>query len=475
MIAGSRQTYVAVIGALFICEVAATFETSMIFAAMAKLVQEFGDPAAAGWLITSYLLVGAGSAAVIGRLGDLYGRRSLMIGLLAAGVVGSLISAFSQNYALMLTGRCLQGLTAAMLPLCFGLLREHLPPKLVSLGIGLMISAAGVGTLSGLLIGGLIVDNLPWRMIFLASATLAAIAVAAGLILIPPGQRQPSVDRPDYVGGLIFVPGIALILLGISKGSSWGWTSAEILACFATGLLFLAVWIRQSLRHPFPLIDVRLFSNRNILIGNIAMGLIAAGSFQIILVFSLLLQQPEWTGVGLGVSATETAFVKLPSNIFALFAGPIAGILALRVGDRFTLSTAAMLIALGWFVGIWLQNASMEVAVVLIIVAFGTAMAYGSLSNIIVQAAPPDRTSEAAGMMAVIRTACMGAGAQLVAVMLATDTIIPPDGGTERYPSKAAYDLVMISVTALCVLVAALAFLLSRRIRAPLVPRAASA
>lgn len=438
--------------ALIVCEIAAAFETSMIFAAMSRLVEEFGNTQAAGWLVTGYLLIGAGMAALIGRLGDMYGRRQIMIYLLSAGFVGSVISAVSTDFSWVLIGRCIQGLTAALLPLCFGLIREHLPAKFVSLGVGIMASSAGAGTILGLLIGGLIVDNFPWRAIFIASSILTAIAVLVAYFLIPISTRPKSTDRPDFIGGILFVPGIALTLLAVSKGSSWGWTSNGVLWSFAIGAVFFVAWILQSLRHPSPLMDVRLFSNRNILIANVGMAILALGALQITQVFSLLLQQPEWTGIGLGVSATEAALTKLPSNLIALAAGPLVGFMALRMGDRSALTISFFLTAGGWASALIFNESTMQVLLALITIAFATTMAYACLPGIIVKSAPMERTSEATGMLSVVRTAFMAAGAQFVSILLSTDNVISPTDATVRFPSEAAYTIVFATVAALCVL-----------------------
>ena len=144
---------VVFMAALMLSEATAAFETSMIYAAMKKLVEEFGDPETAAWLITIYLLFGAGMSAIMGRLGDMYGRKRLLLVLLGCGFIGSVLSYVSENFWTILAGRGLQGLTAALMPLCLGLIREHLPQKAVSVCVGLMVSAAGVGTSYGELYG----------------------------------------------------------------------------------------------------------------------------------------------------------------------------------------------------------------------------------------------------------------------------------------------------------------------------------
>src|SRR3546814_57960 len=131
----ARRNLPLLIAALWIAEVTGSFETAMILAALKRLIEDFGNPAMVGWLITGYLIVGAAIAAVVGRLGDLFGRRRILIAVLLIGAAGSLISALSGNFAILLTGRLMQGVTGAILPLCIGLVHENLGQERAPTGI----------------------------------------------------------------------------------------------------------------------------------------------------------------------------------------------------------------------------------------------------------------------------------------------------------------------------------------------------
>ncbi len=154
---------VAIISALFLAEVAAIFESSMIYAALPTLIREFGDPVTAGWLVTVHMLIGAAAALVAGRLGDIMGRKSIMMIMIGLAAAGALISSISSNFAVVLSGRVLQGLGSAVIPLSVGILRESLPQERVPVAIGLMTTGMGVGVAIGLVLGGAIVDNFNWH------------------------------------------------------------------------------------------------------------------------------------------------------------------------------------------------------------------------------------------------------------------------------------------------------------------------
>lgn len=451
----------AMIVALWVAEMTQAFSTAMIYAALKALIAYFKDPVLVGWLVTTYLLVGAGAAAVAGRLGDLFGRRRVLLILLAIGATGSIISALSTNFATLLAGRALEGLAGAILPLCVGLVRENVSRERMPMAIGLMISGASAGTAAGLVIGGLLVDVYSWHAIFIASAAFAASAFVLVRAFLPPSPRLPRGAPLDWLGGVLFVPATLALLLGISSGPKWGLGDPRTLAALIGGALLFALWIRRSLTAVDPLFDVRLFRNRQVLVANLSTALVSMSTLQITLVFSVLLQAPRWTMVGLGVSATLAGLVKLPSNIGSLFAGPLSGWLTQHGGGRTGMLIGGLLTSAGWLMAMAFHGSILVIGIILCMISFGATMLFAVGPTILVGAVPPDRTSEAAGMMTVVRQASLGIGAQIVTLLLATETVVAPEGGA-RYPTVGAFMLTMGVIVAVSLAATALALALPK-------------
>jgi MFS family permease len=444
----------ALLPVLVIAEITSSFEISMMYAAMATLLREFGDPAGVGWLITAYLLVGSVSAALCSRLGDLFGRRRLALAMLACSFAGSLLSLFSTSLAGLVAGRGLQGLSAALLPLAVGLVREHLPAARVPVAIGWIAAMASFSAGVGILLGGVLVDTLGWRWIFGFSA---GHALLAGLLVAwkVPRSRPPRSPKPassgrsvDLLGGVLYAPAIAAVLWALSRLKAHGLADPLTLMLLIGGAVLLALWALWEWRHPDPLIDVRRVGERQIGLAMVLMLLFGLGTAQLMLVLMLLAQQPGWTGVGLGLTATLAGAIKLPSNFMGLVGAPWSGRIAARDGARRAALWGSLIICAGW-VGLtgWHGSSWLLVGWALV-VTLGGSMLFAAVPNLVVEVAPPERTSEITGLAQVVRTVGSAIGTQGASVLLAAWTISDAAHGPAAFPSAQAYLVTFAAITA---------------------------
>lgn len=445
---------------MIVAELTSAFEASMIYAALATLFKVYGDPVGVGWLVTGFLLVSAGAAAVVGRLGDMYGRSRLLIAMLILALIGSLISAFTTSLGWVIAGRAMQGAAAAILPLCYGLVRERVPQEKVPLCIGIVAGTATLGAALGYLVGGVIVDHLPWHSLFLCSAALAAFGTVLCWWLLEPSKPSAEAGELDVVGGLLFVPAITGILYAITQAKTWGWGDARTLSLLGTGGAVLVFWVWHELRHKNPLIDVRLLANRQIALANLAFGCAAFGVFQSQMIILPLMQQPEWTLVGLGVTASFAGALKGGATLLGTVGGPWAGHMAGHRGGRHALLVGSGLLTVVWAVTAAWHSNLWFVAAAGVLATVGMGVIYGAVPNLVVEATPKHRVSEATGLSSVVRAIFGALGAQAIAMILASSTVSDPAQGPGVFPTAEAYAaaLTMVAVaSALCLL---LAFLL---------------
>jgi len=454
----SRGRAAAIVAALVVAEIATSFEASMIYAALASFYKAFRDPIAIGWLVTGFMLVASVSAGIFARLGDIYGRKRILVIALCLAFCGSVVSATATNLEWIIFGRALQGLTGATLPLCFGMVREYFPTRSVPLNIGIVAASATAGGAFGLVIGGLLVDHGSWQLLFAASAFVAAAAVVA-IAFVVPRSRQFTPGRVDWIGGVLFAPGLCLLLYALGETGEHGWGAQQI-GMLALGLAVLLGWVIFEVKVDNPMIDLRMLLNRQIGLTVVILGLLGLGAMNMGQLIMVMLQQPIATGVGLGVSATLAGVLHAPGSVVGVIAGPLCGWYAGRRGSRGVIILATACAVTAW-AGVTIAHDSIwSVTVWMLLNSFAIGVALAAAPNLIVEAAPAARTSEATGLAQIARKITMASGAQILAIGLASSTV-EVEGGV--FPTEDAYVISYLGVTALCVLAFLVALCLPRR------------
>jgi MFS family permease len=386
--------------------------------------------------------------------------------VLAIALAGSLVSLQSTSLLTLIVGRGIQGLSAAAIPLCFGLVRELGRPGRVPFAVGIVATVAPVVGGIGAVLGGLLVDHASWRFIFAVSAVLTLIAIGLVWRWIPGGAARAQ-RRIDLLGAVLLPPAVAAVLLAIHHARHWGWIDARTLALLAAGLGLLAVWWWHEWRQSEPLINVRLLGRRQIGLANLGMALFGLGALQNNQLLSLLLQQPGWTGVGLGVSATTTGLLFVPFIFINLIGGPASGRIAARHGGRRSALIGMSLTAVGW-TALTLHHAQLWFVMSMAYVqTLGIAMLFAALPNLVVEDAPPDRTSEATGVLSVVRQLAASIGTQIVGYTLASTTVADRGGGVARFPTDSAFTLTLGFVACVCVLSVVVSLMLPKHATTP--------
>lgn len=453
---------VKVMLAMVAAEILATVEITMIYAALRYMVQDFGSPDAIRWTITGFLLAAAVSAALFGRLGDMYDRKRLLLLVIMLSIVGSLIAGTFSTLAGVVVGRTIQGCAGAVFPLCVGIIREHIEARSLPLYIGIMTAIMTVSAGMGLLLGGIIVDHLSWHWIFYVTAAIGVVALICTYLFVP-SSAAPSRAEPgtNFLGGVLFAPGTAFLILALTKVEEWGMTSALTLSLLAAGVILILAWVRSELNAKVPLLNIRLLLDRDILFANVATIFFALGWMQMGQTWSLLLQQPVETGAGLGFSASFAGLIMQPQSFMALLGGPMAGWFFIRYGTRASVAFGALVLSAAWIAAIFKHDSVAFILVLMVVMGLSSAFLASLLVTIVARAAPAHRTSEAVGMLALTRTIANSVGAIIVFYLLSTSTVPSVDGGSV-FPDAFAYTLTMGYIAAGSLLIALLYIFLYR-------------
>jgi EmrB/QacA subfamily drug resistance transporter len=410
----------------------AVAQTSLI-PTLTALQEELGtDSSGVAWILTGYLLVAAVATPVAGRLGDMLGKRGMFVGSLAVFGLGSVVSALGHSIEIVVAGRLMQGVGGGILPLAIGIIRDELPADRVPGSIGLISATLGIGGGAGLVMGGTIVDHLPYQWIFWSAAIIAAPAAVAARLLVPESPvRTPG--RVDLLGAAVLALGLTPLLYAIARANTWGWASGRTVGLLAAGVLLLAAFIALERRTSEPLVDFGALLRPPVLMTNVTTLLVGFGMFGSFMLIPQLAETPRTTGYGLGLDATEAGLVMLPGSLIMLFSGPLSGALGERLGFKVPLAAGALITAAG------LLAIALEHSVEATVLAFNATIAVGyglvlaAIPNLIVSAVPPTQTGEAIGINMLVRSVGGSLGIQVSAAVLAGSvtaaSAAPSEGG----------------------------------------------
>jgi MFS family permease len=442
-----ERQFFLIVFALMVTDFIGSLEVSMIFGALPAVNRIYGDPGAVGWLITGFVLIQAAAAAIGGRLGDIFGRSRVLEVILIISVAGSLLSALSGDLKWIIVGRCLQGVSGAILPLSFGIIRNHASQHRAALGTGLVLGAYAISGGLGFIVGGYFADIGHWNWIFFVSGALPMFAVLLNRFVIPTDKGTGDSSDIDYIGATGLVAAVAAILVGISLTRNLGWLSFTTLGLIGAGLAGTVLWAWYELRRANPLINLRRFRDRHYLFTVMSFFLIGCGGQQMALITLSLMQQPTWTGIGLGLSGSLAGIAKLPSNLAGVFAGPAGGRIAQLRGGRITGICGAVILTAAWTV-LYFFHASLVLVIACAAAStVGLTIMFVATPAVIMETNPTAETGEATGFAYLVRALGMGVGAQVVSLLLGSSQLVAPTGHAV-YSAPAAFEMAMAFVAA---------------------------
>ncbi|MFD0022390.1 MFS transporter [Streptomyces sp. NPDC058382] len=402
--------------------VAAVMQTLVtpLIAELPKLLDTTSSNAT--WVITATLLVSAVCVPVSGRLGDLLGKRRMLLVCAVPLFIGSVVCALASSVVPMIVGRGLQGMGMGMVPLGIALLRDVVPKEKMSSSIALVSASLGIGGALGLPIASAVAQYANWRVLFWGSAGLALIIFALIWFLIPDVPAGAKGQRFDVPGALGLAVGLVCLLLGVSKGAEWGWTSTTTVGLFTGAVVVLLVWGYWELRTKDPLVDLRTTARPRVLITNIASLFVGFGMYAGMLIAPQLLQFPETTGYGLGQSMLQAGLWMAPGGLMMMIVSPFGGKLIDARGPKFTLISGVLVIAAAYLVGLVLMGSAWGLMLFLMVSSGGVGLAYGSIPALIMSSVPISETAAANGFNTLMRSLGTSVGAAVIGAVLSQMT-----------------------------------------------------
>ena len=432
-----RRSPLVIFGILAIGLASLTMLQSLVVPVLPALQQEFHtSPSLITWTLTAWLLSAAIATPILGRVGDMVGKRRTLLVVLAALALGSLVAATAPTIGVLLIGRVIQGLGGAMFPLAFGIIRDNLPATRVPAAIGALSAVIAVGSGLGTILAGPIVEGLGWRWLFWIPLIATAVAGLLAAVVIPESTSRAG-GRINWPAAGLLAGWLVALLLPLSEGMVWGWGSPLVIGLFVLAAVLLAAWIVVEVRSRTPLIDMRIMRLPGVWTVNLAALFIGAGMFGIFAFFPRFVQTPTSAGYGFGATVGESGILMLPMLIAMALAGFASGPLGRRIGFTAQLVGGSVLMVIAALGFAFEHGTTLAISIEAGITGLGLGIAYAAMTSLIVQGVPASQTGVASGMNANIRTIGGALGSTIMAAIVTSSlepSGIPQESGyTDGY------------------------------------------
>ena len=435
---GLVVSVVSALGAPLVPTIARQFHTSL---------------ATAQWSLTATLLVGAVASPLVGRLGDGPHRRTVLMACLGLVTLGGAVAALAHVPGVLIAGRGLQGIGLALLPRTMAAARDHLPAARAGAVIALLsvIGAAGVGL--GYPITGLIAEQSGasaayW---FGVLAGGAALVLAARFI---PSPAQAARERSlDLRGAVLIGGGVLSLLLALEQGPDWGWGAPRTLGLTVLALVLLAAWTLNELRVAHPLVELRLIRHRAVLTANASALVLGMAMYLSISLMTQVVQLPS----GFGESVFVAGLTLVPFSACSLLSSRALPLIRRRAGPRAVIPIGAIVIAAALVFFAATGDALWQAFVAMGVIGVGMGLTFAAMPGLIISAVPPEETGSAMGFYQVTRYVGFSIGSGLAVTLLRVF-----DGGSD-VPASSAYSRTFVVGAVLCLIAAAIAWVLPRQ------------
>ncbi len=397
----------------------AVLDSTIVNVSLPKIMSSFGvGLSTIQWVVTAYMLAMAAMLPASGWLAEKFGYKRVYFWGLFLFTLGSLLCGLSNDETTLILSRVVQGLGAGMIqPLGMAIITREFPPHQRGIALGFWAIAAAASVSFGPIIGGYLVDNFSWQLIFNVNIPVGIAALVFTIVI----QREfinPKVRKFDYIGFISVITFLPVLLYALSEGNaqtnSEGWSAPYILICFAIALVGLVVFLIQELTTEDPLLDLRLLKNRNFGMANIVMLLFGIGMFGSTFLLPLYLQN------SMGYTALQSGAVFLPVGIIQGLISPVAGIFSDKVNAKVPIFTGVALMVLSFYLNSELSYLTEQPFIMtsLYLRGLGMGLLFTPLSSLSLATISRDKMAQASGITNTVRQVGGSLGVALLSTIL---------------------------------------------------------
>ncbi|GII64671.1 MFS transporter [Sphaerisporangium krabiense] len=405
----------------------------------------------ASWTLTAAFLAAAVAMPLIGKIADIVGKKKVLLIVLGCTTIGSVVSALAPSFLLFAVGRAMQGAAFALVFLCYSLIRDLFPPRLVTFAVSVTVTGTGLIVIGQPFLAGWLIDGYGVGGVFWFLAVLTTVLLALSAAVVPESGVRVSESRPDFAGAALLGFGVAAILLGVSIAPELGFLSLPVVALVLAGLALVVCWVFQARRVAQPLIDLRLLGSRSLLPIVAGGGLVYGAGASITLVLPILAMTPReiGAGYGFGLTATGYALFGMASGAGLVVGGLLVGLTA-RQGARRHLIIASGVLILGTIASALFKADYAMLMVATTIAALGLGVGSAAIPNLVIESVPPERQVISSSIVEVSRTLIASIVTPVVFVVM-NSNIARVAGGQPIYTTGAfdgAYLAVGLTIAA---------------------------
>lgn len=418
----TRSSGVALVAVLAMLSTVTALLQTMAVPVLGKMSRDLEvSTAAIGWVVTINLLAAAVLTPIFSKFGDLHGRRRVVLVVIVAVALGSLLAAVTSDYWLLLLARTIQGASFCLFPLSVGILRDNLDLRRLPLGLSFLTGAISVGAGAGLVLTGILTHgDRDYRNVFWFTLAVAIVLLALSAKVIPK-DRPHTTGRVDWLGGLLLGVALILLLLAMTQGNAWGWTSLATTGSIAGAVITFVVWLAVEGRVSEPLVPVAMLRDRTLASANAIGFFIGFGMFLIFLTITALVQVPASHGHGFSASVLETSLVYLlPAASIGIVASPLGGMWVGRFGGRATLLVASSVGLLGYLQLLAFHEEAWQVILGGVITNAAFSMGFAAVPAVVTSVVRPQETALANAMASITRSSGSALGSALVVALIAS-------------------------------------------------------
>jgi len=388
----------------------------------------------ATWVLTAYLLSASIMTPILGRIGDMTGKKRVFVATLIALAAGSLLAAVASSIGVLIVARVIQGIGGGMVPVAFGIIRDEFPARKVTGAVGILASLTAVGAGLGIVLAGPIVNLLGYHWLFWLPMILTVVAAVSAVLFVPESPvRTPG--RISWRPALLLSAWLVALLIALSQAPVWGWGSGTVIGLLTGAVVLAAGWVISELRAATPLIDMKMMRQTAVWTLNLVALLIGVGMYATFAFLPEFVQTPAAAGYGFGASITRSGLMLLPSAITMFGVGMFAGRLAAGLGGKVLVVAGCLIGSVAMAILAFAHQQQWEIYLSNAIMGVGFGLAFAAMSALVVAAVPHSQTGVASGMNANIRTIGGSIGAAVMA------SIVTSQLGPSGLPKEAGYTI----------------------------------